>query len=464
MNRILGVTGSIAFAAGTTFSGAAEVARLRVSGNGRFIVTADGKPFFWLGDTAWELFRRPNREDVDLYLETRAEQTFTVIQAVVMGEICGASGRNVYGHLPLVNNDPTQPNEAYFANIDTIVDKAASLGLHIGMLPTWGDHVSPLKGQEARRIFTPQNAAVYGEWLGRRYRTKPIIWILGGDHNPTPAEVVTWRAMADGLARGDGGTHLMSYHPRGGAASSSFLQAEGWLDINMIQSGHSRRDAPNYATIAADYAREPVRPCLDGEPCYDDHPVNWKPENGYFDDYDVRKAAYRALFAGACGHTYGSNPVWQFYEPPRKPITGARTPWREGLQSAGANQMRHIRTLLEPRPFLSRIPDLSLLVSSSGTDADHVQATRGADGSYAFVYLPKGEAVRIDLGKLSGQRVRAAWFDPRTGTTRVVGEVATDGPHVFTPPSQGTDSDWVLVLDDTSRDYPLPGTTVETTR
>ena len=438
---------------------------LKLSNNGRFIVTREGKPFFWLGDTAWELFRRPSHQDVDLYLETRAEQQFTVIQAVVIGEICGASGRSVYGELPLRNNDPTQPNEAYFANVDTIVDKAESLGLHIGMLPTWGDHVSPLQGQETRRFFTPQSAAVYGEWLGRRYRTKPIIWILGGDHNPTSKEVVTWRAMAEGLARGDGGTHLMTYHPRGGAASSTFLQAEPWLDLNMVQSGHSRRDAANYAMIAADYAKEPARPCLDGEPCYEDHPLNWKPENGYFDDHDVRKAAYRALFAGAFGHTYGSNPVWQFYEPPRKPITGARTPWREGLQSAGANQMRHTRALLESRPFLSRIPDQSLLVSPVGTGANRVQATRDADGSYVFVYLPKGEPVRIDLGKLSGQRVRVTWFDPRTGAAHVTGEFATEGPpRDFTPPAKGPGNDWVLVLDDPSRDYPLPGTTGAATR
>ena len=47
----------------------------------------DGKPFFWLGDTAWNLFQIPNREDAELYLATRAKQGFTVIQAgIVMGE------------------------------------------------------------------------------------------------------------------------------------------------------------------------------------------------------------------------------------------------------------------------------------------------------------------------------------------------------------------------------------------
>ena len=40
--------------------------RLRVSDNKRFLVHEDGKPFFWLGDTAWELFHRLDREQSDL--------------------------------------------------------------------------------------------------------------------------------------------------------------------------------------------------------------------------------------------------------------------------------------------------------------------------------------------------------------------------------------------------------------
>lgn len=215
----------------------------------------------------------------------------------------------------------------------------------------------------------------------------------------------------------------------------------------MIQSGHARRDATNYKMIAADYAKKPVRPCLDGEPNYEDHPVNWNPENGYFNDYDVRKAAYRALFAGACGHTYGANPIWQFYTPARKPITGVRTPWRSALHLPGADQMQYVRALLESRPFLSRVPDQSLLVSAPGKGAEHVQATRDANGSYAFVYLPTGRPVKVDVRELSGPRLRVAWFDPRTGTTRASGECTNDQPREFTPPSHGPGHDWVLVLD-----------------
>lgn len=29
-------------------------------------------------------------------------------------------------------------------------------------------------------IFTPESTRIYGEFLGKRYRSKPIIWISGG--------------------------------------------------------------------------------------------------------------------------------------------------------------------------------------------------------------------------------------------------------------------------------------------
>jgi hypothetical protein len=61
-----------------------ELPRLRASENKRFLVTTAGRPLFWLGDTAWELFHRLDREQATRYLEDRARKGFTVIQAVAL--------------------------------------------------------------------------------------------------------------------------------------------------------------------------------------------------------------------------------------------------------------------------------------------------------------------------------------------------------------------------------------------
>lgn len=119
---------------------AAPLPALKVSENHRYLVTDKGEPFFWLGDTAWELFHRLNREEAELYLKNRAERRYTVIQAVVLAELDGLRDPNAYGQLPLaVKNDPTKPNEDYFQHVDWIVAKANALGLYVAMLPTWGN-------------------------------------------------------------------------------------------------------------------------------------------------------------------------------------------------------------------------------------------------------------------------------------------------------------------------------------
>ncbi|CAN5842915.1 glycoside hydrolase family 140 protein [soil metagenome] len=433
----------------------AEAPRLKVSDNGRFLVQEDGRPFFYLGDTAWELFHRRDREEAVHYLDDRAGKGFTVIQAVVLAELDGLNTPNPYGHTPLKDNDPARPDEDYFKHVDFIVDQAAERGLFIGMLPTWGDKFNKKWGQ-GPEIFTPENARAYGRFLGERYKEKPILWILGGDRpiEDDLHEAIT-HAMAEGIRAGDEGRHLMTYHPSGGRTSATWFHEADWLDFNMLQSGHGRRDLPNHEMITRDYNREPVKPCIDGEPRYENHPINWKPEEGWFDEYDVRKAAYWALFAGAFGHTYGSHDIWQMYQPGRSPISSARTPWKESLKLPASAQMRHARRLLESRPFLSRIPDQSLIVGGQGEGGDHVQATRSDDESYALIYISSRKSIVIDLGKLGGESLNAWWFDPRDGSARKLDTFRREGRREFQPPYGGPD--WVLVLDDASRDFPAPG-------
>lgn len=415
--------------------------RLQVHSNGRYLQYEDGKPFFYLGDTAWELFHRLSREDADYYLETRAAQGFTVIQAVALAEH-EFERPNAYGDLPLHDNDPLRLNEAYFAHVDYIVQRCAALGLTVGMLPTWGDKWNRKWGV-GPELFTQENAQAYGELLGKRYRDSPIIWILGGDRPvETDAQREIIRAMAVGLDAGDGGAHLMTFHPPGGMTSSSLFHTEEWLDFNMYQTGHNA-DRNNGPRIRADYDLQPVKPIVDGEPGYEDHPNGFKPENGYLTATDTRKYAYWALFAGAFGHTYGCHDIWQFLQAGWRPVTSPRTPWVEAIHLAGANQMRHARRLLESRSFFTRIPDNTLLKE---TDDGRICATRDLLGAFALVFSPDGKPFCVDLSHLEGALL-AAWYDPRTGKSHEIGTFQSVGEREFTPPSTATALDWVLTLD-----------------
>jgi hypothetical protein len=432
-----------------------SISYLKVSENKRFLMHEDGSPFFWLGDTAWELFHKLNREDAELYLTNRAERKFTVIQAVALAELEGVTTDNAHGRRPLKANtsgqyDPSLPDVSedaddydYWKHVDYIVDKAASLGLYIAFLPTWGDKYNKHWGK-GPEIFNPENAKAYGKWLGERYKDKAnLIWVLGGDRPlgmRKHFEIV--HAMAEGLKVGDEGRHLITFHPVGGQSSSYHVHEEDWLDFNMIQSGHGYYERNNYNHVAADYGRLPTKPVLDAEPCYEDHPRGFKATNGYFDETDVRVAAYYAVFAGAFGHTYGHHSIWSMTTEPADYFI---MHWKDAIMRPGASQMQYLKSLIESRPFFDRVPDQSLLAENY-EEANHMQATRGKD--YAFIYTPNGLKMDVNLGKISGATVDASWFNPRTGETASIGQFENSGVRTFTPPISGRGNDWVLVLDD----------------
>lgn len=437
--------------------------RLQVASNGRYLQYADGTPFFYLGDTAWELFHRLNREEATRYLEDRARKGFTVIQAVALAEIDGLTVPNAYGALPLENKDPSRPNEAYFAHVDFIVARAAALGLHVGFLPTWGKY---WKTSDAN-IFTPEKARTYGLFLGRRYREQPIIWILGGDQNVvTKEERATIDALAAGLKEGDGGAHLITFHPRGPGQSSRQLPDAPWLDFHMSQSSHAARDHDNGLYAEHDLALTPLRPTLDGEPRYECIPVAFylRDHNRIdrFDDYDARQAAWWSVMAGACGHTYGNNNIWQMWQPGRAPALGANVPWPEALDHPGARQLGLMRRFMEAQAFQTLVPDQRLIADGPTSGPAKVRAMRAADGSRVIVYTARGEPFTLDQSVMKSAYVRQSWFDPRYGVSyeiRLSGRAWDQQTfQTYTPPTTGRGQDWVLVLEATAKpaDAPTP--------
>lgn len=457
------------------------IERIAVSPNHRFLTTASGQPFFWLADTAWELFHRLNRAESEHYLETRRGQGFNVIQATILGELDGLHIPNANGHVPLLGDDPTRPNEFYFRFVDEVIRLAASKGLYVGLLPTWGDKVHPELWGTGPVIFDTDNARIYGKFLGERYQNDTnILWILGGDR-PALGYEALWTAMADGITEGLGYKPFFTYHPWGGVgsldqpwrggASSDWLHEAEWLDMDMWQSGHVLLDTPNWDMIASDYQRVPAKPVLDGEPNYEGHPIDpfrrtWKAEHGRYTDYDTRKLAYRAVFAGACGHTYGHHSIWQFWTLEREPINFPMPTWEEAILAPGATQMVHLKNLMLSRPYWSRVPAQEMLLDLpemplvdnkqhfNAIRAAYPCATRCANGSYAMVYFPQAEqSLRLDQSCFSG-KVKAWWFDPRNGRSHEAGEHGNE-TVMFTSPIAGPD--WVLVLDSDSENFSKPG-------
>lgn len=430
---------------------------IRVSENGHYLIGQDGKPFFYLGDTAWELFHRLTREEADEYLRARAAQGFTVIQAVALAEFGGLDVPNAYGFLPLVGKDPAHPavkpgeNDDYWDNVDWIVSRANGLGLYVGLLPTWGSHWH----DGGKPAFNPQNAYTYGKWIAGRYRNAKIIWILGGDRNPgNDRQRAIIREMARGLREGDGGSHLITYHPGGAWGSADFFHGEEWIDFNMRQNGHNTW-YEIYAKTLVDYNRVPARPVIDGEPVYEDHPVAFDAaRRGHSVAADCRRALYWDLFNGACGHTYGHHSVWQFYDYNRQPVNNPLMTWREALNQPGASQMKYAKELLLGYDYPNRIPATDMVLAGNniksawpGEGIYHFAATMDAGGSYLMVYAPVGRRFGVNTTVLRGEDLCGWWFNPRNGRRTKIGKVKKAASVSFITPTPGEETDWVLIVE-----------------
>jgi len=267
--------------------------------------------------------------------------------------------------------------------------------------------------------------------------------------------------MAEGIEEGCGGRDkaLMTFHPQPNeitdGGSAKWFHNDGWLDFNMFQTGHCR-EINLWDRMSYTYNLKPVKPFLDGESLYEDHPVCFNAKDlGTSSAYDVRKHSYINVFAGAFGQTYGCHDVWQMYAPNRAPVNGAQFFWYVAMDLPGAGQMKYLRSLVESRPMLDRVPDQSLITDALDAH-DHIQATRGKD--YIFIYSSQGKKFIVNTDKVTGNEINTYWYNPRNGEVKPNGKTPKQHQQEFQPPDSGYGRDWVLVIDDVSRNYKSPGT------
>jgi hypothetical protein len=431
---------------------------LAISENHHHFTDGSGKPFFWLGDTGWLLFSKLTREEAIKYLDDRAQKGFNVIQVMMAHSL---SDTTVYGDYAFIGEDVTHPllthgnsfdnpkEYDFWDHVDFLIDQAGKRGIYMALVPVWGSIV------KAGKVNSGQ-AEIYAEFLAQRYKNKTnIIWVNGGDIRGSDSLSV-WNTIGKTLRSNDS-NHLITFHPFGRTQSSAWFQNEDWLDFNMFQSGHRRYDQDdsehaygedNWRYVESDYRLLPVKPVLDGEPSYEGIPQGLHDTlQPRWNDNDIRRYAYWSVFSGACGHTYGNNSVMQFYKPSDKtPAYGAKEYWTEAINAPGANQMIFLKKLMLSRPYFDRVPDQSIIAGAQGEKYDYLIATRAIN--YAFIYTFTGKNFLINTGKIKGEKVKASWYNPRDGSTEIIGTFSNSGVLEFDPPGVPQNgNDHVLILD-----------------
>ena len=436
-----------------------ENGNLKVSDDRHYLIHENGRPFFWLGNTAWLLPERLTRDEVDFYLSREREEGYNVEQIQVLNAI---PTFNIYGRQ--ANDEQfsfaqfTPKNVyGYWDHLDYIVDKAEANGIYIAMDCIWGSQISRMNVQQA---------AAYGRFLGSRYKDKPnIIWMIGGDVLGSKG-TESWDALARAIKEVDK-NHLMTFHPRGRTTSAQWFNDREWLDFNMFQSGHRRygqrngdidypipdnTEEDNWQYVSLSQKPENLKPVIDGEPSYEDIPQGLHDINApRWQANDVRRYAFWAVFAGCFGHTYGHNSIMQFMRPGLSPAYGASKAWWDALNDPGYKQMKYLKRLMLSFPFTVRVADQSIITGENGTQYDRIIATRGND--YLLVYNYSGKDMTIDLSKISGQRKNVWLMNPVDGSLKYLGEYSSRRADFSYVISDKKNTDRVLIAIDSRQHY-----------
>jgi len=385
-----------------------------ISPNGRYFVGQHGEPYFFLGDTEWELFRKYSADEALQILNRRKTQGFNTILVMLLGVEMERlfperepNHANLHGELPWEGDDPLRPNPRYFEHVDSMIRLGEQTGMNliVGIYHQWHNE----------RVHLG-NACAWARWVASRYRDVPnLVWSMYP--RAEAGYIPVCRELAAGLQAGDGGRHLISVHPDPSVASSSFMHSEPWLAFNMIQTCIDYEKIPE--SVAADYALTPPKPVVMAEGGY---------EGVEFErlqtEFEIRQQAYWSQLSGGF-HVYGLNDSWLY------PLR-----WKEWIAAPGAENMHVFRQVITSLPaWWEAVPDQSVIQKVQETGTMILVAFRSAGWDWLLVYLSEPCSFTLDLTlKENSREIKAVWIDPQDGERLPAVEYALSRyPKISTP-------------------------------
>lgn len=368
---------------------------VRVSRGERHLRHADGTPFFWLADTAWNGPLKAQLSAWRTYLEDRAAKRFNTIQ-FVMTQWMAAAG-NGDARLAYLGRDPLRIDPEFFRWLDARFDLLNDLGFVAAPVLFWTAIWSkPGLALNPGTALGDDDLLRLGRYLLARYNAHHAVWILAGDGHYEGAEAERWRKLGRALFAGLNTTATI--HPGGHLWVEEEFRNEAWYSFHGYQSGHWR-DMQAFEWIvngpaARHWRNTPALPEINLEPCYEGHRAF--EQDHILDDFDVRQHVWLSLLATPpAGITYGCQGVWSWETEPRLPMshpkTGIAKPWFEAMRFPGSTSMRHLRDIVDSLEWWRLLPAPELL-EKGVVDA---AAVATADRDVVLLYHSDRRQLRI---------------------------------------------------------------------
>lgn len=432
----------------TVTSAAQQAFPTTVSANGRYIKDQFGNPWMMHGEAAWCLEVNPSLVQAQTYLADRASRGVNLVMVETFDHhvTLNTAPANYYNQSPFTGTAfQSTLNEAYWQNVDEIVNYAAAKGITVMLFVAYLGYNHGVGGWWSE-LAAASNAQVqtYGGYLGTRYKDKSnIIWAVGGDYTPTATEKDRYDHIMIGI-QATGDTHLATGHNNAPADAAADYDAYSWFTLNAIYA----YDPSVVATAATGYNRSTHRPTFDIENRYENYSA------GAYTLAEIRRGQWQTVLVGGLGgHIVGNEDIWTFGF---NTGYGGDYDWQSALSDVSITHSHQIKVLfddLTSTKWIELAPDLTDTFLTSGESSGATQAAASFSTHIGLVYVATTGSITVDLTEISAHvNVLAKWFDPTNGAYTSVGTFATSAGHTFTHPGANAagDNDWVLVITGTT--------------
>jgi hypothetical protein len=383
---------------------------LRVSPDRTHLTHADGTPFFFLADTAWNGALLATDEDWSTYLDDRAAKGFTAIQFVThapwTATLTDRDGRTAFPE--------GRPNPIFFDRIERRIEAINARGLLAVPVLAWAANFGS-SWSIGHQLSADQLIPLIRYQLDRFSRHQ-VLYILAGDGVYNLFRAPKWKRVARAVFTDTNDRALVTLHPAGGSWPYNTFRDEPWLDLYGYQSSHTEHPSTLVwlqSGPPATFWRKHPRPSINLEPVYEAIAPAGEP----FDHHAVRRATYWSLLnAPTAGVSYGAHGVWSWnesaHEPLNHPGTGIAQPWHVALNLPGSHDIARLAQFFTNIPWQTLRPDLALLAFQYPTPTRHIAASRSDDNTTIVIYTPTPTTFRLNLPTTP---TNPRWFNPRTG-------------------------------------------------
>lgn len=457
-----GLNGVTATVRSERYTGGLEIYKhgfLKVSANARYLVYADGTPFFYLGDTHWilahERFSTSNAPGIasqfKYVVDKRVRQGFTVFQSEAGWQAKSAQIRITDENRSDEEADVdlqhgfTSAALAGFANLDRKFKYIADQGLvHANAEITWA-------GDPARfPVFSEAFMARLGRYWAARYGAYPVIWTVAQEIDKNFYDVYDkttirkWFAAAQSIADNDGYHHPVMPHMEN---TDHTTAASSWWSGQPYHSGWAvqwQGELTDSEKAKIFWNALPTKPAVLYESPYDHF---WTDSRG------ALGAAYKAFQYGMYGYGYGANGIWNdVYSRPNEPGdygTAYEMPqhyfwWRDGADLATGDQLTYFKHFYTSLPWWKLMPRFD--DPAWGSFADKSRSLLSSDGQDTFVvfFFGGGRSTGALKQMANGHAYVAQWFNPRDGKYQDIGIIHPSGSQ-WEIPERPSAEDWVLI-------------------